>query len=53
MDITFHKTEFRCLQAAVNEIQNAEQTQELRLPDGMPDIGKVLCAWGQTILRGK
>lgn len=53
MEIAFHKAEFPCLAAAVNEVQNSEQTQELRLPDGMPDVGKVLCAWGQTILRGK
>lgn len=53
MEIGFQKKEFPCLTAAVNEVQNAEQTQELRLPDGMPDVGKVLCAWGQTILRGK
>ena len=53
MEIAFHKAEFPCLVAAVNEVQNSEQTQELRLPDGMPDVGKVLCAWGQTILRGK
>ena len=30
-----------------------EQTQEIKLSDGMPDIGRVLAAWGQTILRGK
>ena len=26
---------------------------EVRLPDGMPDIGHVLGAWGQVIVRGK
>lgn len=30
-----------------------ELTQEIKLPDGMPDIGQILCAWGQTVLRGK
>ena len=35
------------------EIQNQEQTQEVRLPDGLPDIGRVLTAWGQVILRSK
>ena len=53
MEMAFQKTEAPCLLAAVREVQNSEQTQELRLPDGFPDIGKVLCAWGQTILRGK
>lgn len=53
MEITFQKKQFPCMVSTVREIQNSEQTQELRLPDGMPDIGKVLCAWGQVILRGK
>lgn len=30
-----------------------EQTQEVRLTDAMPDIGSVIGAWGQTILRSK
>ena len=37
----------------MQEVRNLELTQEIRLPDGMPDIGHILCAWGQTILRGK
>lgn len=53
MEVVFQKKEFPCLTSAVREIQNTEQTQELRLPDGMPDVGQVLCAWGQVILRGK
>ncbi len=35
------------------EIDNLEQVQELRLPDGMPDVGRVLCAWGQSMIRSK
>ena len=53
MEMAFQKTEAPCLTGTVREVQNSEQTQELRLPDGFPDVGKVLCAWGQTILRGK
>lgn len=53
MEMAFQKTEVPCLTAVVGEVQNSEQTQELRLPDGYPDVGKVLCAWGQTVLRGK
>lgn len=53
MEMAFQKTEIACMVGAVREVQNSEQTQELRLPDGMPDIGKVLCAWGQVILRSK
>lgn len=41
------------LSAPVQEVQDMEQTQELRISDGMPDIGRVLAAWGQALLRGK
>lgn len=53
MELNFGKNTISCLNAAVREIQNNEQTQEIKLPDGMPDIGHVLSAWGQVILRGK
>lgn len=53
MELNFEKTNISCLDTAVREIQNSEQTQEIKLPDGMPDIGRILAAWGQGILRGK
>lgn len=49
----FHKTTYPCLQRVKWEVQNQEQTQELRLNDGMPDIGRVLGSWGQVLLRSK
>ncbi|MGM9550467.1 MAG: SPOCS domain-containing protein [Faecousia sp.] len=53
MELQFQKSTCSCLEAVLREVQNVEQTQEIKLPDGMPDIGRVLAAWGQTILRGK
>ena len=53
MELQFNKTLCSCLQWPVREVQNQEQTQEIRLSDGMPDIGRVLGAWGQILLRGK
>lgn len=49
----FEKSQLRCLRPLVSQVQTVEQVQELRLPDGMPDIGRVLTAWGQVLLRGK
>lgn len=49
----FHKTTYPCLHRVKWEVQNTEQTQELRLNDGMPDIGRVLGSWGQVLLRSK
>lgn len=53
MQLQFNKTSIRCLGTAAQEVQNAEVTQELRLSDGMPDIGRVLTTWGQVIIRSK
>ncbi len=41
------------MQSIKREVQNQEQTQEIRLGDDMPDIGRVLGTWGQVLLRGK
>ncbi len=53
MELKFEKTAISCLDAALRDIRCSEQTQEIKLPDGMPDIGRILGAWGQGILRGK
>lgn len=53
MELQFHKTPLPGLQLVKREVRNLEQTQELRIPDGMPDIGRVLGAWGQVLLRSK
>lgn len=53
MEQRFEKRIVPCLRRDLWQIQDREQTQELRLPDGMPDIGGVLGAWGQCVMRGK
>ncbi len=53
MELQFKKSDVRCMNWAAREVQNTELTQELRLPDGMPDIGRILGSWGQVILRSK
>lgn len=53
MEVQFGKSTLSCLATPVQEIRSSEQTQEIRLSDGMPDVGRVLAAWGQPILRGK
>lgn len=53
MELQFNKSACSCLDAAVREVRNTELTQEIRLSDGMPDIGHILCAWGQIVQRGK
>ena len=53
MELQFHQEPVRWMQPVVSQIQTQEQTQELKLSDGMPDIGRVLSAWGQCVVRGK
>ena len=53
MDLNFQNREVSCLNPALREIQNSEQTQEIKLTEGMPDVGRIVSAWGQPILRGK
>ena len=53
MELQFDKTAWPCLMTVTAQVKQEEQTQEVRLGDQMPDIGRVLGAWGQVLLRGK
>ena len=53
MELTFEKIPQACLRQVVRGVRKEELTQEVRLPEAMPDIGRVLCTWGQVLLRGK
>ena len=53
MQLQFSKSDIRFLGTALQDTRTAEVTQELRLPDGMPDIGRILTTWGQSQLRSK
>ena len=53
MELKFQEKKLTCLQTLLRKTQSQEQTQELRVSDGMPDVGSVLGAWGQVILRSK
>lgn len=53
MELQFQKKALPCMREILSQCREQELTQEVRLPDGMPDIGKVLGAWGQVLIRGK
>lgn len=53
MELQFQKTGIPCLKEVLRETKNQEQTQELRLPEAYPDVGRVLGAFGVPVLRGK
>ena len=53
MELQWNSMPWTYLKDNVHQVMNQEQTLEVRLSDGMPDIGRVLCAWGQPVLRSK
>lgn len=53
MEMQFDKVPVNYLQKLTGQTRSQEQTLEVRLPEDMPDIGRVLGAWGQPVVRGK
>lgn len=53
MELQFEKDLWECLQPVVSQVKNEEHTAEIRLPETMPDLGRVLETGGQVLLRGK
>ncbi len=49
----FDKKTVSCLKQLVYQTQSSEETQEVKINDSMPDIDRVLGAWGQVLLRSK
>lgn len=53
MQLQFQKSVYNCLRLLAEDVKNEEQTQEVKLPEAMPDIGSVVGAWGQLLIRSK
>lgn len=53
MELQFSRSTCRCLRTVASGVQTKEETQEVRLSDSFPDIGRVLGCWGQVLTRGK
>ena len=53
MQLQFSKNKIPCLRLIQGQTQTQEQTQELKLNEGMPDVGRILGTWAQPVIRGK
>lgn len=53
MELPFEKTVCRYWKQTMYTLLSGEETQEVRLPESMPDVGRVISSWGQIIIRGK
>ncbi len=53
MEIKFNQTAVSFLRSLTEQVVSREETQEIRLTEGMPDIGRILGCWGQLVIRSK
>ena len=53
MELQWNKTACPYLQTNIRQNQTQEETMELRLPEDMPNVGRVICAWGQCVVTSK
>ena len=53
MEINLIQKPLQYMRPFFSQIHTQEQTQEIRLPDAYPDIGKILGCWGKPLIRGK
>lgn len=53
MELTFPTSNIQYLDTVLREVRCQEQNQEIRLSDGMPDIGRVIGAWGMPVIHAK
>lgn len=53
LELQFKKNACTYANELIGQCKEQELTDEIRLPDNLSDIGRVLGAWGQVLLRGK
>lgn len=53
MELQFEPKTEKYLHQALFQTQNIEETQEIKLPPDLPDVGHVINVWGQCVLRSK
>ena len=53
MELAFEKSQLQYWQQVISQMKEMELTQEVKLPAEMPDLGHILGAWGQVLIRGK
>ncbi len=53
MKLNITKRTVSCLRRVLREVKEQEETLEIRLNEGMPDIDRVIACWGQSVIRCK
>lgn len=53
MEMLINQSELQYKKCVSRDIRNQEESQEVKLTDGMPEIGRIIATWGQCLLRSK
>lgn len=53
MELQWNKSACPYLQTRIRQNQTQEETMELRLPEDLPDVGRVIGTWGQCTVSAK
>lgn len=53
MQLQFRKRSALCTHAVLRQSVFQEETQDMILPDTMPDVAEVMGVWGHTVIRSK
>ncbi len=53
MELQFASRDISSMRQILHQVISQEETQEIRLSDALPDVGRVVCARGQAIVRTK
>lgn len=53
MELPFEKTVCRYWKQKLYTMLTREESQEWKIPDSMPEVGRIISSWGQVILRNK
>ena len=53
MEVNFNQSQVSCLKPIISQVHTQELTQEVRLPEAYPDIGRIIGCWGQPLIRSK
>lgn len=53
MELGFEKMQLPYLRQLLSQTKEMELTQEVKLPEQLPDVRDILAAWGQVLIRSK
>ena len=53
MEMEFQKSTHSYMKRVLSQVCSNEQTQDIRIGEEMPEIGRIIACWGQPMIRSK